>query len=170
MSHSYVLEQVDIFEDLSPSQLDLVEKICQERNFNQGEVVFEENSPSREFYVITDGEVEIQIDPDTIGDGTDAHEPTTIAVLRRGQSFGEVAIIDPGVRSASARSRCRSAIRLKPFASFIACPLQATRSFKLKMAVTMEITMTAMKPASRMVNTGTKAAISRSMVVLTSRS
>ncbi|MCB0207869.1 MAG: cyclic nucleotide-binding domain-containing protein [Anaerolineae bacterium] len=106
MSHSYVLEQVDIFEDLSPSQLDLVEKICQERNFNQGEVVFEENSPSREFYVITDGEVEIQIDPDTIGDGTDAHEPTTIAVLRRGQSFGEVAIIDPGVRSASAR--CRS--------------------------------------------------------------
>ena len=103
MSHSYVLEQVDIFEDLSPSQLDLVEKICKERSFNQGEVVFEENSPSREFYVITDGEVEIQIDPDTIGDGTDAYEPTTIAVLRRGQSFGEVAIIDPGVRSASAR-------------------------------------------------------------------
>ncbi|MCB0191483.1 MAG: cyclic nucleotide-binding domain-containing protein [Anaerolineae bacterium] len=106
MSHSYVLEQVDIFEDLTPSQLALVEKICQERNFNQGEVVFEENSPSREFYIITEGEVEIQIDPDTIGDGTDAHEPTTIAILRRGQSFGEVAIIDPGVRSASAR--CRS--------------------------------------------------------------
>lgn len=106
MSHSYVLEQLDIFEDLSPSQLDMVEKICTERNFNRGEVIFEENSPSREFYIITDGEVEIQIDPDTIGDGTDAHEPTTIAVLRRGQSFGEVAIIDPGVRSASAR--CRS--------------------------------------------------------------
>ncbi|HRV95294.1 MAG TPA: cyclic nucleotide-binding domain-containing protein [Anaerolineae bacterium] len=106
MSHSYVLEQVDIFEDLSPSQLDMVEKICKEHNLNRGEVVFEENSPSREFYIITDGEVEIQIDPDTIGDGTDAHEPTTIAILRRGQSFGEVAIIDPGVRSASAR--CRS--------------------------------------------------------------
>ena len=106
MSHSYVLEQVDIFEDLSPSQLEMVEKICKQHNFNQGEVIFEENSPSREFYIITDGEVEIQIDPDTIGDGTDAHEPTTIAILRRGQSFGEVAIIDPGVRSASAR--CRS--------------------------------------------------------------
>lgn len=106
MSHSYVLEQVDIFEDLSPSQLEMVEKICKQHNFNQGEVIFEENSPSREFYIITDGEVEIQIDPDTIGDGTDAHEPTTIAILRRGQSFGEVAIIDPGIRSASAR--CRS--------------------------------------------------------------
>ncbi|MCB0168220.1 MAG: cyclic nucleotide-binding domain-containing protein [Anaerolineae bacterium] len=106
MSHSYVLEQVDIFEDLSPGQLDMVDKICKEHSFNRGEVIFEENSPSREFYIITDGEVEIQIDPDTIGDGTDAHEPTTIAILRRGQSFGEVAIIDPGVRSASAR--CRS--------------------------------------------------------------
>lgn len=108
MSHSYVLEQVDILEDLSADQLKLIEKICKEQKLDQGEVVFEENSPSQEFYVIIEGEVEIQIDPDTIGDGTDAHEPTTIAVLRRGQSFGEVAIVDPGVRSASARCRSES--------------------------------------------------------------
>src|SRR5690606_24421883 len=54
--------------------------------------------------IILDGEVEIQVDPDTIGDSReDNYQPTTIAVLRRGQSFGEVAIVDPGVRSASAR-------------------------------------------------------------------
>jgi CRP/FNR family transcriptional regulator len=103
MAHTYVLEQVDIFEELTSSQLDLIDDICVEKSYNQDEVIFEENSPSREFYIITDGEVEIQIDPDTIGDGTDSYQPTTIATLRRGQSFGEVAIVDPGVRSASAK-------------------------------------------------------------------
>ena len=103
MAHTYILEQVDIFEELTPSQLELIDEICTEKGYNQGEVVFEENSLSREFYIIIDGEVEIQIDPDTIGDGSDNYEPTTIATLRRGQSFGEVAIVDPGVRSASAK-------------------------------------------------------------------
>lgn len=103
MAYTYILQQVDILEDLSPEQLVLVDKICVEKSYNQGELIFEENSPSREFYIIVDGEVEIQVDPDTIGDGSNSYQPTTIATLRRGQSFGEVAIIDPGVRSASAK-------------------------------------------------------------------
>lgn len=103
MAYIYILQQVDIFEDLSPEQLGYVDKICVEKNYNQSELIFEENSPSREFYIIVDGEVEIQVDPDTIGDGSNSYQPTTIATLRRGQSFGEVAIIDPGVRSASAK-------------------------------------------------------------------
>jgi CRP-like cAMP-binding protein len=103
MAHSYILEQVDIFEDLTSEQLDLIDKICAEKNYKQDEVIFEENSLSREFFVIADGEVDIQVDPDTIGRGEDNYQPTTIATLRRGQSFGEVAIVDPGVRSASAK-------------------------------------------------------------------
>jgi CRP-like cAMP-binding protein len=103
MTNARILQQVDIFEDLTQTQLKIIDQICVEKSFNQGEVIFEENSPSKEFYLIMDGQVEIQIDPDTIGDGTDAHQPSTIAVLRRGQSFGEVTIVDPAVRSASAR-------------------------------------------------------------------
>ncbi|MCB0153549.1 MAG: cyclic nucleotide-binding domain-containing protein [Anaerolineae bacterium] len=104
MTNVYVLEQIDIFVDLSTDQLQLIDAITEEQSYKQGEVIFEENSPSREFCIILDGEVEIQVDPDTIGDSReDNYQPTTIAVLRRGQSFGEVAIVDPGVRSASAR-------------------------------------------------------------------
>jgi CRP-like cAMP-binding protein len=103
MTNTYVLEQVDIFVDLTQAQLSLIDKICREKYVSKGEIIFEENSPSREFCIIMDGEVEIQVDPDTIGDGGDDYQPGTIAVLRRGQSFGEVAIVDPGVRSASAR-------------------------------------------------------------------
>ncbi len=104
MTNIYVLEQVDIFEGLTPDKLKLVDKICEEKTYNQDDVIFEENELSKEFYIIMEGQVEIQVDPDTIGDGkTDAYQPSTIATLRRGQSFGEVAIVDPGVRSASAK-------------------------------------------------------------------
>lgn len=104
MTNVYVLQQVDIFEELTTDQLKLIDNISSEKVYHEGEIIFEENSPSREFYIIMDGEVQIQVDPDTIGDGRqDDYQPTTIAVLRRGQSFGEVAIVDPGLRSASAR-------------------------------------------------------------------
>ncbi len=104
MSHSYVLDQVDIFMDLAPEQLALIDSICREENFQKDEIIFEENSPSKEFYIILGGEVDIQVDPDTIvAGGANQYKPSTIAVLRRGQSFGEVAIVDPGVRSASAK-------------------------------------------------------------------
>jgi CRP-like cAMP-binding protein len=104
MTSTYLLQLVDIFEDLTLPQLELIAKICAEKECAPGELIFEENSPSREFCVIMDGDVEIQVDPDTIdGNSSDDYAPSTIAVLRRGQSFGEVAIVDPGVRSASAR-------------------------------------------------------------------
>ncbi len=104
MTNVYILQQVDIFQDLNEERLKLIDAICTEKSFNKGDVIFQENSPSHEFYIILDGEVEIQVNPDTIGDmGHDEHQPSTIAVLFRGQSFGEVAIVDPGVRSASAR-------------------------------------------------------------------
>jgi len=104
MTSTYLLQQVDIFADLTLAQLELIAKICREAEHPPGQLIFEENSPSREFCVIMDGEVEIQVDPDTIdGNSEDDYAPSTIAVLRRGQSFGEVAIVDPGVRSASAR-------------------------------------------------------------------
>lgn len=105
MSKKYILEQVDIFQELDSGQLSSIEAICHEKSYSQGEVIFKENLASNEFYIIAEGEVEIQVDPDTIGDGSNLHEPTTIAVLRRGQSFGEVTLVDPGVRSASARCR-----------------------------------------------------------------
>ena len=44
------------------------------------------------------------MDPKTLGIGADESPgPTTIATLRRDQSFGEIALVDEGFRSASAR-------------------------------------------------------------------
>lgn len=102
MSSITILRQADIFYEMTDTQLELVSSICEERIFQTGDVLFEENSRSDELYVIANGEVEIQVNPDLVGGGA-VPGPQTIATLRRGQSFGEVALVDEGLRSASAR-------------------------------------------------------------------
>jgi len=102
MSVVPILSQADIFEELSKTQLELIGSICQERHYQADDVLFEENTPGDEMYIIASGEVQIQVDPSLI-DGSDTSGAMTIATLRRGQSFGEVALVDEGLRSASAR-------------------------------------------------------------------
>lgn len=102
MTSAQILEKVDIFCDLTPVQLRKIFEICKEVVNFQGELIFAENSPSTEFYVILEGEVAIQVNPDLISSGKEHHQPGTIATLHPGQAFGEVALVDQGVRSASA--------------------------------------------------------------------
>ena len=55
--------------------------------------------------MIAQGEVEILISPGLVGGpASGAQKDTRIATLRRGQSFGEVALVDEGLRSATARA------------------------------------------------------------------
>ena len=99
------LRQADIFYELSPEQLESVASLCSERRVHTGEVIFSEISGSDELYVIAQGEVDIVVDPALVSDGRlAAPGPMTIATLHRGQSFGEVALVDRGLRSASARA------------------------------------------------------------------
>ena len=96
------LKQSDIFYQFTPTQLELVGNLCQEVVFNTGEIVFQENSGSKELYVIAQGEVDILINR---GAAVDADKKeTAMARLRRGQSFGEVTLVDEGLRFASARA------------------------------------------------------------------
>lgn len=95
------LKQSDIFYQFTPTQLEMVGNVCQEVVFNANETIFQENSSSNELYVIVQGEVDILINRITVGNGKNE---TAVARLRRGQSFGEVALVDEGLRSASARA------------------------------------------------------------------
>lgn len=98
------LKQSDIFYQLTPTQLELVANLCQETVYQTGETIFKENSSSKELYVIAQGEIEITITPSVTETGPESEKETMIAKLRRGQSFGEVALVDEGLRSASARA------------------------------------------------------------------
>ena len=96
------LKQGDIFYQFTPTQLELVANLCQEATFQENDLIFKENSGSKELYVIIQGEVDIFVDPSLVSATDSSVENQVIATLRRGQSFGEVALVDEGLRSASA--------------------------------------------------------------------
>ncbi|MEO0565785.1 MAG: cyclic nucleotide-binding domain-containing protein [Chloroflexota bacterium] len=98
-----VLKQADIFYEFTNTQLELVASITEEQTYEAGEIIFEENTPGDELSIIADGEVAIQVNPALLGKDASIGAQT-IATLRRGQSFGEVALVDEGLRSARAKA------------------------------------------------------------------
>jgi CRP/FNR family cyclic AMP-dependent transcriptional regulator len=102
-SHVLFLKESDLFYNLTDNQLELVESLCQEHSFSMGETIIQENSRDRELYLIINGSVDIIINRSLVTSHPDATTtPDVIATLRRGQCFGEVALVDEGIRSASA--------------------------------------------------------------------
>ena len=97
-----ILRYADIFYGLRAEQLEKIAAICAQKTLGQGTVIFEENSPGAEMYIVSRGSVEIQLNPAMLGMQTSAG-PTTITTLHKGQVFGEVVLVDQGLRSASAR-------------------------------------------------------------------
>jgi CRP/FNR family transcriptional regulator, cyclic AMP receptor protein len=101
-----ILRRTDIFYDLSAAQLEMLASICEERVVKLGDLIFEENNQGDEMFVIARGAVEILVDPSMVG-GPGAKKrgsmPVTIATLRSGQTFGEITLVDQGLRTASAR-------------------------------------------------------------------
>ena len=105
INYSPVLQQADIFFDFTPDELGAVSKLCSEKAFSSGEWILEEYAPSDELYVIAEGRVEILVTPSMVSDQADPDSnPAVIATLHRGESFGEMALVDQGFRSAGVRA------------------------------------------------------------------
>lgn len=102
------LKQSDVFYQFTQTQLELVANLCQEKTYFPGETIFEENSNSKELFIIVQGEIDILIDPGLVG-AKEKQEKVSITTLRRGQSFGEIALVDEGLRSATARVKAKEA-------------------------------------------------------------
>lgn len=114
MQRTTILQQVDIFDELSDEHLERLASVCRELTYNEvGKIIVRENSPSDELYIIVKGMVEIVVDPSLLGmEMPSSPGPTTVATLRRGQTFGEVGLVDQGLRSASARVATKETLLL----------------------------------------------------------
>lgn len=99
-----ILTNVEIFNDLNAAQIESIHTIATTKEYEPGETIFAENSPSDEFYIVLEGAVEIRIDPNIVSETNEGLPPKSIAHLERGQTFGEIALVDQGIRSASAQA------------------------------------------------------------------
>ena len=89
------LKKVHLFESLSSPELEKIEKISTMEAFAKDAVIFREGDPGDRCYVITNGDVRISKFIPNIGE-------EALAVLKAGDYFGEMALIDKFPRSAHA--------------------------------------------------------------------
>jgi CRP/FNR family cyclic AMP-dependent transcriptional regulator len=97
-----ILAQIDLFSGLPAAHLRRVVDIGVEEQYRSSATIFSEGEPGDKFYLVIEGAVRIsRIVP---GMGEEA-----LAVLRPGNYFGEMSLIDDAPRSATAmcHEKCR---------------------------------------------------------------
>jgi len=99
MDHTEILGSVELFESVTPAELQAISLISKEVIFNNGDVITRQGEPGEYLYIVLDGFVEV------LHSGTTPEQsPRTIIHLGKGQIFGEMALVDHGTRSATVRA------------------------------------------------------------------
>jgi CRP-like cAMP-binding protein len=94
-----ILKRVELFDGLTPQELESIAELCREEAYESGEVIAKQGDQGDKLYVICEGFVEVLLG------GTPSDEsPRTVVNLGRGQIVGEMALVDHGPRSATVRA------------------------------------------------------------------
>ena len=94
MERILLLRRVPLLADLSPSDLKRVAAIATEHHFLDGEIIFEQDEPGDEMYVVVSGEVRV-----LVRNGN--HNDKEVAQRKAGETVGEMSVISGDLRSAS---------------------------------------------------------------------
>jgi CRP/FNR family transcriptional regulator, cyclic AMP receptor protein len=89
------LARVPLFKRLGPQELEKLAEEIDQVNFKNGEVIFNEHDRGDSLYVVERGAVRIWVIDEDVNE-------VTLAELKPGDFFGEMAVLDRGERSSSA--------------------------------------------------------------------
>ena len=98
-----LLRKVALFYFLGPQELTAVAARMSLQTYEAGQVIFRKDEPGATLYIIAAGSVRIYL-PSVGG------EEAPLAVLKPGNYFGELALLDGGIRTASAMAVTRTAM------------------------------------------------------------
>src|SRR5258707_3265739 len=90
-----ILSRVPLFKRLEPPELEKLAEEIDQVNFKNGEVIFNERDRGDSLYVVESGSVRIWVIDEDV-------KEVTLAELKPGDFFGEMAVLDRGERSSSA--------------------------------------------------------------------
>jgi CRP-like cAMP-binding protein len=88
-----ILRKIKLFQGLQDDELREISKLCKEETFPKDTVIFREGAFGDKCYILTKGEVRISKMIPGVGE-------EALAVLKPGDYFGEMALIDDFPRSA----------------------------------------------------------------------
>src|SRR2546429_2643317 len=89
------LSRVSLFKRLEPHELEHLAEEVDQVQFKAGEVIFNEHDRGDALYVVDEGSVRIWVMDEDV-------KPVTLAELKPGEFFGELAVLDRGERSTNA--------------------------------------------------------------------
>ena len=89
-----VIKQIEIFHGLTDVQLRELSQITEREAYKNGDTIIEQDTPGDSMFIIAQGQVEV-LKRDAEG------EMQTALFLGEGQVFGELALLDQGLRTAT---------------------------------------------------------------------
>ncbi len=89
-----LLRQIPLFKEFTVTEVMNVSMLARSAKFKKGQEVFKEKSPGDALYVIKSGSVRVS-KTDSFGD---SH---VLAILKKGEYFGEISLVDRAPRSAT---------------------------------------------------------------------
>jgi CRP/FNR family cyclic AMP-dependent transcriptional regulator len=113
-SHESLLARTEFFAEAPAGVLSTVCVQARELHLIRGDVLFHENDPADDLYVVVRGRIAI-----AIANPID-HRETVVSLMEPGDLFGEMAMLDDGPRSAMARALEPSLVLSVPYAPVLA--------------------------------------------------
>jgi CRP/FNR family cyclic AMP-dependent transcriptional regulator len=98
-----LLRRTQLFADLDPDSLQRLAERAVERFYRKGQLVFHQGDPGESLFVVVEGLVKVFV---TSEEG----DEMVLVTLTTPETFGELALIDGGVRSASAQTLEKTSI------------------------------------------------------------
>ena len=92
-----LLRQLELFEDLDDDKIDQIVQASEERELVRGDVIFSEGADADALYIVVSGRIAIS------NKSFDGRE-SMVALMERGDLFGEMSLFDGLGRSAEARA------------------------------------------------------------------
>jgi CRP/FNR family cyclic AMP-dependent transcriptional regulator len=90
-----MLERSPLFRGLPPASLERVAGLATQRHYRAGEIIFSQGDPGDALYAVVAGRVRISA-------GTADGREMSLNIMEPGDSFGEIALLDGGSRTATA--------------------------------------------------------------------